>query len=66
MSKEDWPELVGKSGEEARSIILRERPELREVHVLPSDSMVTCDYRVDRVRVFTTTDGKVASTPRVG
>jgi hypothetical protein len=66
MSKDEWPELVGKTGEEAKSLILRERPDIREVHILPSDSIVTCDFRVDRVRVFTAAGGKVASTPRVG
>ena len=65
MAKEEWPELVGKTGPEAKAIIQQDRPELTEIQVLPADSMVTCDYRTDRVRIFTT-GGKVASTPRVG
>ena len=46
-----WPELVGKSGEDAKKEI-ETTPGIKLVQVLPVDSMVTMDYREDRVRVF--------------
>ena len=42
-----------------------ERPDVT-VLLVPKDSMVTMDHRDDRVRIFTTDDGKVARPPRVG
>ena len=64
-TKEEWPELVGKSGEEAKEAILKERPELT-VEVLGENSPCTKDYRIERVRVFVNEEGKVAGTPRTG
>ena len=62
-----WPEkdLVGMTGEEAKKEINEVDPSL-EVHILPDDSMMTMDYREDRVRVFVNKDGKVASQPNKG
>jgi hypothetical protein len=39
---------------------------LTNVHILPPGSMVTMDYRTDRVRVNVNEQGRVASTPTVG
>jgi len=64
-NKESWPELVGKSGDEAEQVIKDEEPSLT-VQVLPNDSMVTMDYRTDRVRVFVDKEGIVTGVPRVG
>ena len=36
------------------------------VHILPSDSMVTMDYREDRVRIFVDGSGVVVSQPQHG
>lgn len=63
--KTAWPELEGVSKEEAENVIHKEEPSLT-VQVLPKDSMMTMDYRTDRVRVMVDEEGKVASTPRVG
>lgn len=63
--KEEWPELVGKTGDQAKAAILDERPTLN-VLVVPELSPCTMDYRTDRVRVFVNKEGKVAGTPRIG
>jgi len=62
-----WPEksLVGMTGEDAKKEIKDVDPSL-EVHVLPEDSMVTMDYRTDRVRIFVDADGKVVRQPNAG
>jgi hypothetical protein len=61
-----WPSLVGVSTEVAAERIRTERPDLKAVDVLPEDSMVTMDFREDRVRVFAAADGTVAREPTVG
>lgn len=62
-----WPEksLVGMTGEDAKKEIKGVDPSL-EVHVLSEDSMVTMDYRTDRVRIFVDADGKVVRQPNAG
>jgi hypothetical protein len=64
-SKTEWPELKGKSGEEAKAAILAEFPDLK-VHLVPKGAMVTMDMRMDRVRLFVSKDGTVVATPKVG
>ena len=64
-NKEEWPELTGKTGEDAKAAILKDDSKL-QVDVLPEGSMVTMDYRLDRVRVFVGDDGKVVRAPRKG
>jgi len=64
-TKEAWPELVGKTGEEAKAAIHKERPEL-ELHVVSNNSMMTMDYRLDRVRIFVDDLQKVTSPPSCG
>jgi hypothetical protein len=64
-TKGSWPELVGKTGEEAKAAIKKERPEL-DVHVLPNNSMVTMDFRTDRVRIFVDDHKKVTNAPKCG
>ena len=61
----DWPELVGKTGEEAKEIIQQENPNLN-IQVLPEGSPVTRDLRMDRVRIFVNENGQVTSPPRIG
>lgn len=63
--KKKWPELVGKLGEEAKEEILKERPGL-EIQVIPEDSMMTMDFREDRVRILVDANQKVSQAPRVG
>ena len=64
-----WPDkdLVGMTGDDAKAEVLRGKPNLSasNIHILPHDAMVTMDYRVDRVRIFTK-DGKVERQPMIG
>ena len=64
--KSSWPELVGTEGAAAVEKIMAERPGLK-VQTLPQGSMVTADFREDRVRVFVSEAGVVTTpVPRVG
>lgn len=38
----------------------------KTVLLVPAHSLVTMDYRTDRIRVFCAADGTVSKTPRVG
>lgn len=60
-----WPELVGMTAEEAEKKIKEEKPELK-IHIIPPNSMVTMDYRLERVRIFVDASGKVAQEPQLG
>ncbi|EES18872.1 hypothetical protein SORBI_3009G009800 [Sorghum bicolor] len=60
--KQSWPEVVGLSVEEAKKVILKDKPDA-DIFVLPVGSPVTRDFRPNRVRIFVDT---VAETPRVG
>ncbi|KAM0887701.1 hypothetical protein ACQ4PT_028836 [Festuca glaucescens] len=60
--KTSLPELVGKCVEEAKKVILMDKPDAKIV-VVPAGSPVTFDYRTDRVRLFVDT---VVEVPRVG
>ncbi|MFD5144214.1 serine protease inhibitor [Streptomyces sp. NPDC058401] len=62
--KNEWPELTGKSPEDAGSQIRAEFPEIT-VHVVPEGSMVTMDFNEHRVRLFVK-DNKVARPPKRG
>ncbi|KAM0867651.1 hypothetical protein ACQ4PT_041844 [Festuca glaucescens] len=61
--KTSWPELVGKSIEEAKKTILSDRPDVKTVEVIPVGTPVSEDLRLDRVRIFV---GTVAEIPRIG
>jgi hypothetical protein len=63
--KSSWPEVVSMSGENAVEIIKNSRPDLRQVSVIPTGSMVPMDVRSDRVRVYVE-NNIVVSIPRVG
>lgn len=63
--KTSWPELVGLTPEEAEKKIKEESPKI-SVQVVPPNSFVTMDYRLDRVRIFVDTSGKVARSPTLG
>lgn len=62
-----WPDKVlkGMDGEEAQREIKSVDPSL-ETHVLPEDAIVTEDYRLDRVRIFVDSSGKVVTQPQKG
>ncbi|MCF8883993.1 serine protease inhibitor [Erythrobacter sp. SN021] len=63
--KEKWPELVGKTGEEAREQILKDRPDLR-VEIKGELSACSADLRYDRVWIFVNKDNKVVHAPQTG
>mmetsp|Transcript_25780 Transcript_25780/g.43013 ORF Transcript_25780/g.43013 Transcript_25780/m.43013 type:complete len:112 (-) Transcript_25780:92-427(-) len=61
-----WPHLLGKSVDEARLEIKRDRPEVQIISV-SKNAIVTMDYRIDRVRLFVEEDGfTIARPPSVG
>ncbi len=62
--KSEWPELMGVPTEEARQLVLSDRPEVT-VYVVPDGSMVTMDFRANRVRIFEN-GGNVVRVPRCG
>ena len=65
--KEAWPEVVGMDSSAAKAAIEAENNvNVVQIQCIPEGSMVTCDYRQDRVRIFFSEDGKVAATPTVG
>ncbi|TVU01364.1 hypothetical protein EJB05_53174, partial [Eragrostis curvula] len=59
--KTAWPEVVGLSIEEAKKVILKDKPDA-DIVVLPIGAPVTKDFRPNRVRIFVDT---VAETPHV-
>ena len=64
-----FPELVGLSGEDAKTKLRHEYPilSLSTIQVIPDNSIVTMDYREDRVRIFVDEKtGKVVNAPRIG
>ena len=63
--KTEWPELVGKSVEEAKKVILQDKPDAWIV-VLPVGIIVTMEYRIYRVRLFVDRLNTIAQVPRVG
>nr|1Y34_I Chain I, chymotrypsin inhibitor 2 [Hordeum vulgare] len=63
--KTEWPELVGKSVEEAKKVILQDKP-AAQIIVLPVGTIVTMAYRIDRVRLFVDRLDNIAQVPRVG
>jgi len=64
-TKESWPEVVGKTGDEAKAAIAKDRSDV-QVEVIPDGSPVTMDYRTDRCRVFVDGSGKVVHPPHLG
>jgi Potato inhibitor I family len=65
--KTSWPELVGMTGLEAQQEISVAHPDWK-VQVIPEGSIVTMDFRLDRVRIYVNpNDGnKVVKAPCVG
>jgi len=61
-----WPELVGLAGSEAKRIVKEVGGGIKVVHVLPENSMVTMDFRLDRVRIFVDSEGRVSRVPTIG
>eukprot|EP00547_Thalassionema_nitzschioides_P001391 CAMPEP_0194201190 /NCGR_PEP_ID=MMETSP0156-20130528/1527_1 /TAXON_ID=33649 /ORGANISM="Thalassionema nitzschioides, Strain L26-B" /LENGTH=133 /DNA_ID=CAMNT_0038926321 /DNA_START=1 /DNA_END=402 /DNA_ORIENTATION=- len=64
-SSPEFPDCVSKNGEQAKELILMVNSQL-EVEVLAEGSIVTEDYRTDRVRIFVDKDGNVTKQPQKG
>lgn len=62
--KTTFPELVGKTPDEAKTIISAANPDLK-IELIEDGSPVTEDFCNGRIRVFTK-DGAVAKAPTVG
>mmetsp|Transcript_106040 Transcript_106040/g.306710 ORF Transcript_106040/g.306710 Transcript_106040/m.306710 type:complete len:115 (-) Transcript_106040:35-379(-) len=60
-----WPKCVGMTGEECVSYI-DENTEGLTIVIVPEGSVVTEDFRTDRVRVFVDADDVVSSIPSRG
>lgn len=58
-------QLLGLTISEAQHIIKADFPGAN-IQVLAVNSMITEDYRVDRVRIFEGGDGRVAGVPQTG
>ncbi|XP_058782636.1 subtilisin inhibitor-like [Vicia villosa] len=64
-AKTSWPELVGVTADEAEKKIKEEMPEA-QIQVVPPNTPVTYDYRLQRVRLFVDESNKVIQTPTIG
>ncbi|KAJ9543353.1 hypothetical protein OSB04_023060 [Centaurea solstitialis] len=60
--KDSWPELVGRTGEAAATIIERENPRV-DAMVILDGTPVPRDFRCDRVWVWVDSRGIVLRTP---
>jgi hypothetical protein len=60
--KASWPEVVGLSIEEAKKVILNDKPDA-DIVVVPLGAPVTGDFLPNRVRIFVDT---IAETSRWG
>ncbi|KAL6765043.1 maize proteinase inhibitor [Haematococcus lacustris] len=63
-NKSVWPECVGAKVDDAEALIKQEAPDATVIRV-PDGSMVTADYRLDRVRIYYK-DNVVRDPPRRG
>lgn len=63
-----WPECVGMTGDDCASMIRSVASDLSpsNVVVMNVNSMMTMDYRTDRVRIMVDDDGKVVRSPSRG
>lgn len=66
-SQGPWPECVGKTGQECVALIEEQAPDVKgNVLIVPHGSIVTMDYRTNRVRVFVDEQGVVVKPPSRG
>ena len=64
-SRGPWPDLVGKSADEAKEFFEKSFPDLKVV-VMNENSMMTMDYRIERVRIMVNDEGVVTKVPHRG
>ncbi|XP_055895709.1 uncharacterized protein LOC106079425 isoform X2 [Biomphalaria glabrata] len=60
-----WPQLVGKKFEEASEAIKSNNPSI-SIQCVTKDTILTMDYRLDRVRIYVDDEGIVARAPKMG
>ncbi|KAH0993848.1 hypothetical protein GBA52_005331 [Prunus armeniaca] len=63
--KDTWPELLGAQGTDAEATIESENS-LVDAQIVLEGTIVTADFRCDRVRVWVNTDGIVTRVPIIG
>ncbi|KAG5582576.1 hypothetical protein H5410_053203 [Solanum commersonii] len=66
VTKSSWPELLGVPAKLAREIIQKENPKLTKVLNVPNGSIVTADFRCDRVRLYVNILDFTVRTPSIG
>ncbi|RZC49513.1 hypothetical protein C5167_017935 [Papaver somniferum] len=64
--KTEWPELVGKLGDDAKETIEREDPGLRQVVIVLEGSIIDMAIIPDRVRVWVDERNIVTRVPKTG
>ncbi|WP_260606688.1 serine protease inhibitor [Streptomyces sp. WAC08241] len=64
-TRTQWPETLGLPKAWAEKVILRDRPDLRVVHV-PEGALVTMEYDENRVRIVHDAFGLVTQVPTIG
>ncbi|KAL3535629.1 hypothetical protein ACH5RR_004090 [Cinchona calisaya] len=62
--KFEWPELVGRNGEEAKGIIEKETPVVTVV-ILSPGNYGKCDFCCNRVFVYVDKENQVRDTPTI-
>lgn len=65
VGKNAWPELVGKKSKVAEKIVEKENNYVDAV-VVPEGSVVTADFRCDRVRIWVDQNYIVTRVPIIG
>ncbi|CAI5507445.1 unnamed protein product [Closterium sp. Naga37s-1] len=66
-SKTSWPEVLGMTGDAARTYIQSSVPQCNwNIEIIPSAHKVIMDYRDDRIRIFVDSRGIVQRIPIVG
>jgi len=63
--KAEWPELQGKTVEEAKAVLQQEAPGF-QIQVIGPDMMATMEWRCDRIRLWLDKQQRVSQAPRVG
>ncbi|CAN0898335.1 Proteinase inhibitor [Linum grandiflorum] len=63
--KNSWPELVGRNGDEAATVVERENSRVDAI-VVREGTPVNLDFRCDRVWVWINDNRVVTSVPRIG
>ncbi|UJR08442.1 hypothetical protein I4U23_012712 [Adineta vaga] len=64
LNRQQWPELVGKTGQEAVQTIKQETG-FKNVMTINEGSVITMDFCSNRVRVFVNKKGIVSRTPTI-